>query len=115
MAVGVGRFGSVSEGAARRVACTQQGCRVVTPEEAAATTDPVAFARFVSRGRWQTAPHLDFVADKLRDVASGGLDRLLVFAPPRHGKSELLNVAKVDGQWHYKFSGVGEAFSRRHG
>jgi predicted phage terminase large subunit-like protein len=59
-------------------------------EEAAATTDPVAFASFVSRGRWKTAPHLELVADRLRDVASGDLDRLLVFAPPRHGKSEML-------------------------
>ena len=30
---------------------------------------------------------------------------------PRFGKSELLNVAEVDGQWHYTFSGVGEVFS----
>jgi len=27
------------------------------------------------------------------------------------GKSELLNVAEVDGRWHYTFSGAGEVFS----
>ena len=27
------------------------------------------------------------------------------------GKFELLNVAKVDGRWHYTFSGAGEVFS----
>jgi len=27
------------------------------------------------------------------------------------GKFELLNVAEVDGQWHYTFTGAGEVFS----
>ena len=27
------------------------------------------------------------------------------------GKFELLNVAEVDGRWHYTFSGAGEVFS----
>ena len=27
------------------------------------------------------------------------------------GKFELLNVAAVDGRWHYTFSGAGEVFS----
>jgi hypothetical protein len=27
------------------------------------------------------------------------------------GKFELLNVADVDGRWHYTFSGAGEVFS----
>jgi len=30
---------------------------------------------------------------------------------PRFGKFELLNVAEVDGWWHYTFSGAGEVFS----
>ena len=30
-------------------------------------------------------------------------------------KFELLNVVEVDGQWHYTFSGVGEAFSKAPG
>ncbi len=38
-------------------------------------------------------------------------------APAMHeaDKVELLNVAEVDGQWHYTFSGVGEAFSKAPG
>jgi len=28
------------------------------------------------------------------------------------GKFELVDVAEVDGQWRYTFSGVGEAFSK---
>ena len=27
------------------------------------------------------------------------------------GKFELLNIAEVDGRWHYTFSGAGEVFS----
>ena len=27
------------------------------------------------------------------------------------GKFELLNVAEIDGRWHYTFSGAGEVFS----
>ena len=30
---------------------------------------------------------------------------------PRFGKFELLNVAEIDGRWHYTFSGAGEVFS----
>ena len=30
---------------------------------------------------------------------------------PRLGNSELVNVADVDGWWHYTFSGAGEVFS----
>jgi len=37
---------------------------------------------------------------------------LLATATHEAGKFELLNVAEVDGRWHYTFSGVGEAFSK---
>ena len=56
----------------------------------AATTDPGVFATYASGGTWTTAPHLEFVLDRLRAVAAGDQKRLEVFAPPRHGKSELL-------------------------
>jgi predicted phage terminase large subunit-like protein len=58
--------------------------------QAAATVDPAAFATYVSNGTWTPAAHLEHIIDKLRAVAAGELSRLLVFAPPRHGKSELL-------------------------
>jgi hypothetical protein len=48
------------------------------------------FAVYASGGTWETATHLEHILDSLRDVAAGVLLRLLVFAPPRHGKSELL-------------------------
>jgi len=39
---------------------------------------------------------------------------LLRLLPTMHkaGKFEFLNVAEVDGPWHYRFSGVGEAFRK---
>ena len=36
---------------------------------------------------------------------------LLATAMHEAGKFELLNVAEVDGCWHYTFSGAGEVFS----
>jgi predicted phage terminase large subunit-like protein len=62
----------------------------VRAEQAAATVDPAAFASYVSNGTWQPAPHLEYIIERLRAVAVGESSRLLVFAPPRHGKSELL-------------------------
>ena len=40
-----------------------------------------------------------------------GFQFLLATAMHEAGKFELLNVAEVDGQWHYTFSGTGEVFS----
>ena len=36
---------------------------------------------------------------------------LLATAMHEAGKFELVNVAEVDGRWHYTFSGAGEVFS----
>ena len=36
---------------------------------------------------------------------------LLAIAMHEAGKFELLNVAEVDGRWHYTFGGAGEVFS----
>jgi len=52
---------------------------------------PAALAQLASRGRWQPAPHLKLIDRKLIDVAAGRISRLIVLAPPRHGKSELIS------------------------
>ncbi len=36
---------------------------------------------------------------------------LLATAMHEAGKFELLNIAEVDGRWHYTFSGAGEVLS----
>jgi len=51
--------------------------------------DLVNFCRKVTRDRWRPALHLVILADKLMDLACGRITRLMVFMPPRHGKSYL--------------------------
>lgn len=50
---------------------------------------PALFAITASRGRWQAADHLLMLSDKLTQVAAGKLKRLMIYMPPRHGKSQL--------------------------
>lgn len=38
---------------------------------------------------WETGKHHKIVCDALEKVADGTIDRLMIFAPPRHSKSEL--------------------------
>ena len=37
-------------------------------------------------------PHLKLLAEKLQDVTDGKTKRLMIFMPPRHGKSELATI-----------------------
>ena len=41
---------------------------------------------------YDAADHLYTVADKLEAVERGEIDRLMVFAPPRHGKTEMASI-----------------------
>lgn len=41
------------------------------------------------RGNWQRAPHLEILCSKLEAVERGDINRLMVFLPPRSGKSEV--------------------------
>lgn len=54
----------------------------------AARTDLIRFTEY-TLPKYHAAPHHRIIADKLQDVASGSVDRLMVNMPPRHGKSEL--------------------------
>src|SRR5947209_19916001 len=57
------------------------------------TLTPGLFARAASQGRWQMARHLKFLDQTITDtiVGKGGVRRLIVTMPPRHGKSELIS------------------------
>lgn len=48
----------------------------------------IAFTEYTNPG-YATAAHHRRIADKLEAVERGGIDRLAIFMPPRHGKSEL--------------------------
>jgi len=49
------------------------------------------FLQYESYGVWKSAKHLDLLCSKLEAVERGELHRLMVFMPPRHGKSEVVS------------------------
>lgn len=49
------------------------------------------FIEYDGRGAWQPAKHLELLCEKLEAVERGELLRLMVFMPPRHGKSEVVS------------------------
>lgn len=49
----------------------------------------VDFARYATDDRWQTARHLEAIAEVLERVERGELTRVIINLPPRHGKSQL--------------------------
>lgn len=54
---------------------------------------PALFAQHLSKGAWYPAPHLDRVSDAITAAVMGWGPRfIIVDAPPRHGKSELVSV-----------------------
>lgn len=53
-----------------------------------AQSDLIAFTEYTFP-QYQTATHHRLIAEKLEAVERGDIDRLMIFMPPRHGKSEL--------------------------
>ncbi|WP_288908012.1 phage terminase large subunit [uncultured Selenomonas sp.] len=47
-----------------------------------------AYCQYAHHGRWQPCRHLHLVCEKLEAVERGEIDRLMIFMPPRHGKSQ---------------------------
>ena len=45
------------------------------------------YVQLVHAGRWKRARHLDLVCEKLESIMEGKTKRLMIFMPPRHGKS----------------------------
>lgn len=60
-------------------------------DQLAQIATPALYARAVSKGRWVLARHLAYLDRAITDTitGTGGIRRLLVMMPPRHGKSEL--------------------------
>lgn len=56
------------------------------------------YITYINQGYWQRARHLDLLCHALEDVAAGKTRRLMVFMPPRHGKSEV--VSKAFPSWY---------------
>lgn len=53
--------------------------------------DPGSFAKEASGGAWQPFKHLILIVELLLYLVQGRLSRLMIFMPPRHGKSELIS------------------------
>jgi predicted phage terminase large subunit-like protein len=49
----------------------------------------LGLAYLASNGQFATPQHVHLIADRLCQLARGEIKRLMVFCPPRHGKSEL--------------------------
>ena len=53
---------------------------------------PATFAYKLSRGSWIPAPHLMYISSRIAKGIAKGNARIIISAPPRHGKSELASV-----------------------
>jgi len=51
----------------------------------------MGLALLASNNQYQIPPHINLLNEKLQDVAIGEINRLMVFMPPRHGKSFLVS------------------------
>jgi len=54
-----------------------------------ARASPAGLAYVASRGRWLPARHLRMISERLCAIERGEIDRLMIFQPPRSGKSML--------------------------
>lgn len=58
------------------------------PEIQQLRTHYESYVEHVHRGRWKPAKHLRIVCETLEKVERGEIDRLMIFMPPRHSKSQ---------------------------
>ncbi|WP_075780214.1 phage terminase large subunit [Marinitoga sp. 1137] len=89
------------------------------------------FLRYDGSGYWKDGNHLKFLAKKLEEVAEGKIKKLMVFMPPRHGKSELISkkfpawflgkypdkeiiITAYSAELAYDFSRIARETLRRH-
>lgn len=53
---------------------------------------PATFAHKISRGTWIPAPHLRYISLRVAQAIARGNGRIIISAPPRHGKSQLSSI-----------------------
>lgn len=63
-----------------------------------ARNDLTWFAEYTSHGNWQPARHLILIAQALEAVERGDIKRLIISAPPRSGKSQI--VSRIFPAWY---------------
>ena len=47
----------------------------------------IHYLTYTHRGKYKRAPHNEYISEKLDQIEKGEIDRLIIFMPPRHGKS----------------------------
>jgi len=52
---------------------------------------PHTLASKLARGKWKKYPHLKYISNLVFDAVTKGGGRLIINAPPRHGKSEFIS------------------------
>ena len=62
---------------------------MVSDDVAEKTERLIDFMEYEGRGAWQSELHLELLCEKLEAVAKGEILRLMVFMPPRNGKSQV--------------------------
>lgn len=70
------------------MSCTPSQARAELARRELARRNLIDFTRYTLPG-YEAADHHRRIAQKLEQVESGAIDRLMIFMPPRHGKSEL--------------------------
>lgn len=60
----------------------------IQPSPELARAAPLEWGRYCSDGRFESPRHLAFIEHQLLRIADGSCKRLMIFAPPRHGKSD---------------------------
>ena len=58
----------------------------------------LSYCEYVHRGRWKAANFHKLICDKLEAVERGEITRLMIFMPPRHGKSQ--TVTETFPSWY---------------
>jgi predicted phage terminase large subunit-like protein len=67
---------------------------------------PATFAHKISGGSWIPAPHLMYISSRVAKGIARGNARIIISAPPRHGKSQLSSIYTpgwvLENYPHYK-------------
>jgi predicted phage terminase large subunit-like protein len=77
---------------ARVEAFTRELVKAMEDPVTKARLTPAGWALLTGMGRWKLARHLAYLNRKLIDVASGRCKRLMIFMPPRCGKSDFVTI-----------------------
>lgn len=86
------RLESMSDAELLQISPLTDQAALQVQQQAERPQTPMDLARACWGEKWASPPHLRLLNLKLSQVATGGIKRLLITMPPRHGKSELTSA-----------------------